>query len=271
MLQELFDYQDYRVYLRIYFKSLPKGGFGQLSKVARALDIQPSLLTGILQGAKNLTPEQALELTHHLQMSELEAEYFTLLVQYDRAGTERLRERLRLKLTEVKAKSELLKNRLPPKTELPEQVKAQFYSQWFYSAVRMATSIDEIRAPEQIAEKLGLSRQTVIKVLELLVLNNVVENRDGIYRMGAQSTHVGAGEMLVSRHHTNWRLKAIEKLNQDSTTGLHFTSPLSISQSDLENVRKILAHSIDAIFDVVDPSPAEEVACLCIDWFKVTK
>src|SRR5580704_7903122 len=105
MVKEIFEYLDYREFLRNYFKSLPKEGFGQLSKAAKALDMQPSLLTGILQGSKNMTSEQALEFTHYAQMSELEAEYFTLLVQYDRAWTERLRSRLAYKLEETRQKA----------------------------------------------------------------------------------------------------------------------------------------------------------------------
>lgn len=269
MVIDLFACDDYREYLRAYFKSLPRAGYGQLSKTAKALGIQPSLLTCILQGTKNLTVEQALDLTSYLQFKDLEVEYFVLLVQLDRAGTDRLRQHLSGKLEAVRAQANNIKSRLPPKTELPEQVKAQFYSQWYYSAVRLATSIEGLNAPELIAARLGLDRKTVLTVLEFLLSQHLVVETNGKYGIGPLSTHLGSGEILASRQHTNWRLKAIEKLNRDAQTDLHFTSPVSISVGDIEVVRKLLLRTLDQIFEIVDPSPAEELACICLDWYKL--
>jgi uncharacterized protein (TIGR02147 family) len=271
MLSEVYSYLNYREFLQDHFKSLPRGGFGQLSRAAEALGMQPSLLTRILQGAKNLTPEQAFDMAAYIQLDALESEYFITLVHWDRAGNDRLREHLFGKLREISEKAELLKSRLPPKMELPENVKAQFYSQWSYSAVRMLTSVPEVRTTEEIAERLGISRPSVVKILEFLLASGLVESQKGEFKMGPLSTHIGAGEMLVARHHTNWRLKAIEKIAQDTTSGLHFTSPISISRTDMRIVQKMLIKTIDQVFDVVDPSPAQEVACLCVDFFQVTK
>jgi len=48
-----------------------------------------------------------------------------------------------------------------------------------------------------------------------------------------------------------------------------FTSPVSIAKKDIPEVKKILMHSIEQCFKVIDPSPCEELACLNIDWFRV--
>jgi len=45
----------------------------------------------------------------------------------------------------------------------------------YYSSIRMASSIDNIRTPEQIAVSLDVDRPTVMKVLEFLLVNNQVE------------------------------------------------------------------------------------------------
>src|SRR4051812_5944308 len=95
---EIFDAVDYRSFMRDYFHSQPKKGFGQLSKTAKALNMQPSLLTGILSGYKNLTLEQAFDFADYIGLSELESECFTSLVQFERAGTERLRKHFSAKL-----------------------------------------------------------------------------------------------------------------------------------------------------------------------------
>lgn len=270
MVKTIFEYTNYRAFMKDYFRSLPREGFGQLSRAAKVLNVQPSLITGILNGTKNMTEEQAFDFAAHAELSALETDVFLTLVHLDRAGTSRVREYYEARLTDLRAKSDVLKSRMPPKAELPEQVKAQFYSEWFYSGVRMATSIESVRSPDQIAERLGLARPIVVKVLEFLLAHGLVKIEGDAYVMGPQSTHIGAGELLVSRHHTNWRLKAIEAIGRRSERALHFTAPLSIANQDIEEVRRLLLRNLDDVFEIVDRSEAERVACLCLDWFPVS-
>jgi uncharacterized protein (TIGR02147 family) len=269
MKKEVFEYKDYRELMKEHFMSLPKQGFGQLSKAAEKMNIHPSFLTSILNESKNMTTEQALDFADFAQMTELEADYFLHLVLENKSGTQKLKSHYQKKLTELKNKSAIIKNRLPPTVELSESAKAQFYSQWYYSAIRNCASLPQIKTVENFVDFLYLPRPLVVQVLEFLVSQNLVVLENGNYSVGPQSTHIGAGELLVTRHHTNWRLKAIEKLNQDSVQGLHFTSPLTIGEKDIPEVRKILLKTLDEIFDLIDVTEPDRFQVLCVDWFRL--
>jgi uncharacterized protein (TIGR02147 family) len=275
MAKTVFDYVDYRAYFKSLFQEKPHQGYGQLAKIARAISVNPSILTLVLKGEKDFTPEQANDLTEYFQLTDLEAEYFLNLVALSRASKPNLRARVSRKLKELQAKSMEVKSRIPPQAELSEESKAIFYSSWYFSAVRLLTSIEGFNSLEIISERLGLPRGTVKQVLEFLVSTGLcIEKKNRKFTMGPQSTHLGADSLLVSRHHQNWRLKAIERSQRvphqiPSERELFFTSPVSISKKAIPEVRKVLVSSLEDCFKIIDPAPCEELACLNIDWFEI--
>jgi uncharacterized protein (TIGR02147 family) len=269
MMRDLFEYENYRDYMIDYLKSLPNEGYGQLAKIARAISLNPSTLTLVLQNQKDFTPEQANDFCEHLQMTELETSYFINLVSFSRAGKPNLRIRIQKEIQLIRKRSKELKNRIPPKTELTEEAKAVFYSQWYYSGTRLLTSIEGFDSAEKIAERLQIPRGTAKKVLEFLISTGLCIEKNGKYQMGPQSTHLGTESPLISRHHQNWRLKTIERASNISQNELLFTSPVSISKNDIPKVKKILMNAVEDCFKIIDPSACEELACLNIDWFKI--
>jgi uncharacterized protein (TIGR02147 family) len=266
---KVFEFTDYRDFIIFTQKNRPKKGYGLLTQIAKAIGASPSIVTQVLQKERDFTLEQADLFCEFFGFSELESEYFLTSVSHERSGTPKLKARFAKKLSELGEKAQNLRDRIPPSAELDEKAKATFYSQWYYSAIRLSTSIDKLNSPTAISKKLQLPVATVQRTLQFLLQNGLcVETNDGL-KMGIQSTHLGAESQLVSRHHANWRLKGLEKMNQISKDELFFTSPVSISLADIEHVRKILVRTIEDVFKTVDPSPSEELACLSIDWFKL--
>ena len=88
-----------------YLKGLPNEGYGQLAKIARAISLNPSTLTLVLQNQKDFTPEQANDFCEHLQMTELETDYFMNLVSLSRAGKPNLRARIQKQIQIIRKKS----------------------------------------------------------------------------------------------------------------------------------------------------------------------
>ena len=79
-------YLDYKLYLTDYIKSLPNEGRGELGRMAKHINANPTLLTLVLKGERDLTVEQAFDLSNYLNLSESEGEYFYWMVQHQRAG-----------------------------------------------------------------------------------------------------------------------------------------------------------------------------------------
>jgi hypothetical protein len=74
---------------------------------------------------------------------------------------------------------------------------------------------------------------------------------------------------FIIKHHTNWRLKAIQSFEQESERELHYTSVISLSQSDVLKLKTLFVNSIDKYNEIVRPSKEEACYCLCLDFFKV--
>lgn len=269
MVDSIFEFTDYRRYMTEYYLGLPKAGRGQLTKTAESLQIQPSLLTGILQGSKNLTFDQALDWIEYAGLTALEGRYFISLLHFERAGTPRARRFYQTQITDLKSQANLIKSRLPPSAELSELAKSQFYSQWYYSAIRLMTDLPYLKTPQAIAEALGLKRSLVLEVLDFLVENGLVNQSADGYSLAHKSTHVGAAETSVALHHTNWRVKAIESLSHTEENDLHFTSTLTLSAKDAAIIRKKILETLDSVFKIVDDSESEILNCISIDWFNV--
>ncbi len=183
----------------------------------------------------------------------------------DKAG---LRRRYERQLERIRGQAATLKSLIPPSTELSVEAKSTFYSQWYYSAIRILTSTERYRTHDELAERLGLPRAKAKAALEFLVTNGLCVEQNGHLNVGPQSTHIGNDSPLVTRHHLNWREKSLACVERMRDDELFFTSPVSIATKDIPRVRKILVDAIEAAFKMIDPSPCEEVACLNVDWFR---
>lgn len=268
---KIFDYLDYRDYLKSRLKEMPSRGHGQLAKIAAHLGVHPSLVTQIMRGQKDFHGEQALLIAEYLGMNEIETDYLLLLVDYSRAAHHKLKARLRKKLENIREHIGKAQNRVPAYRELPENEKAVFYSNWFYSAIRLSTDLAGMDNPDAIAQKFGLERKLVKEVVSFLLDSGLLLADGKKLKRGPQRTYLPPDSPFISRHHANWRLKAIENFTALTPAELAFTAPITLAEKDLGKCRKILLDAIEEITVLVDKSPAEKLACLNIDLFKPLK
>lgn len=268
MFMTIFTYDDYRDYLKEYFNSLPAKGYGKLAEVADFCSMNPATLSLVMRKDRDFTLDQAHDVCRYLGLSDLEIEYFLVSVQFQRSGRPPLRARLKDKLLEIRSKSQDVKERLAKAKVLDENTKSKFYSQWYYSAIRIATSIPQYNHVDLLSERLQIPRHLAQKAIDFLLEHGLIQMTDKGLQSGVQSTHLGADSPLVSRHHTNWRMKTIEKMDLIKSDEFHFTSPVSIATKDMPRVREIWIKAVEEAFKVIDVSPEEELACINIDWFR---
>lgn len=264
----IFEANDYRDFLRARLEASSGKSHGQLSRIAKALNIHPSIVTLVLQDKKNFTPEQGADLCEYFGLSDLEAETFLCLLSIARAGNNSLRSVLRKRLSGLHEKSQNLKERIPAKGELDESAKAVFYSEWYYSGLRNLSGLGTFHSADAFAKRLGLPVSTAQRVLDFLLSSRLCIEQEGQITFGPQSTHLEKNSMFIQRHHANWRLRAIELMNNKNADDLNFTSPLSISEQDFHVVKHLLQDAIEKCFSIIDPSPSETVAFLNVDWMK---
>lgn len=268
----LFEFSDYRAFLKEHIYSLPKHGRGELSKLSRHLGVNSTLISQIMAGLRDFTTEQAYDITVYLGLSELEAEYFTLLVQIEKAGNSRLKGFLRKRLAAVKAESFKLEKRFAHDKKLSEEDKTIFYSSWLYSAIRLFCSTrEEGRTVEEITGWLQISNARALECLRFLTRTGLCTQKGGHYQMGVPLTFVAQGSPHLLKHHANWRLKALQRSEGLSAEELMITAPMSISAADFQAIREMLTTLMSSLSQKIKDSPAEEVACLNMDFFRVER
>lgn len=268
-MKSLFEFEEYRGFIKYRFSHSPKKGHGQPKRLADHLGIHTTLVSQILLGKKSFTQDQAALAAEFLNLSELETEYFVSLVNWDRAGNNANKKLIRRQMDQIRKKSDELANRVQVAKALSEEERAIFYSNWMYSAVRQMTAFPEVNSIEKIAEQLQLPRSRVIAVIEFLLKCGLVGGTDGEYFVGPASTHIPASSPLSRVHHRNWRERSLPAMDQDLAENVFFSTPMTLSRKDSDVVRKMIVQFMEEIYKVVDPSPSQTLRCLNIDWFKV--
>jgi uncharacterized protein (TIGR02147 family) len=270
----VFEYQDYKKYALDRLKSSQDRGRGQLTKIAKHLRVPLSTISLVFHGERDFTPDQASDLCIYFGLTEHETDYFLCLVDFSRASTKSLKENLQRRIAAIKKDSSEVKNIVVVDKVLNQNEKFIFYSDWYYSAIRLLTSVEEVRDPSDIAQRLGISIKRVSEVLQFLLSSGLCIQVNGRIKMGPRSTHIGAEDPLVFRHHRNWRELALSRLTSNQKlepSEASLTYPCSISEAAMQKIKKELLLAIEKIDSEMERSSEDLVAYLNLDFFKLAE
>lgn len=268
----IFDYNDYRSFVRNLIKTFPKAGHGQFRKFATALRTNTVTVSQIFSGKRELSPEQALDLADYLGLTPLEKKYFLLLVQKERSSYYRLQSYLDEELQTMKRQARNLKSILSPTKELGDEAKAIFYSDWAYTAVRLFCSISKRASADSIASHLQISMARASKILKFLTAQGLLIEKGGKYSVGIASTHLDAQSPLVKSRQISWRIKATEYMDTERfPMNLFYTGPCTLSEDDFHSFRAELIELIQKLVKRVETTKPEKIACFNLDFFSIEK
>lgn len=242
---------------------------GEKKSIAEFLNIHPTLLSQILSGTRTFTEEQVFLLGEYFSLTDFESEYICTLHQLENCQNKIYKTKLLRKKEELKKKSFNLSERVEKEKVLTDEEKSIFYSSWQYSAIRMLTSLDNGKTKDEIAERFGLEKKKVSEILDFLTMMGLCKLEKGKYQMGVSRTHVDKSSPYYKQHHTNWRIKSIQRLDRTLDEDLTFTAPLSVSEEDFEFLREEFVKLIQKVSATVKESTAEDVYCLNIDFFRI--
>jgi predicted transcriptional regulator len=152
---------------------------------------------------------------------------------------------------------------------LQYEEEAIYYSSWQYGAIHVLLSIKQFQTREAISKKLEIPLPRVDQVLEFLVKTGLCRKERIRYLTVKPLLHLDKSSPLISKHHTNWRLRTMMAFDQNIEENLHYSSVFTVAKKDLPRVQEILAEALAKALKVINPSPEEEVAAVCIDLFKI--
>jgi uncharacterized protein (TIGR02147 family) len=268
-MNNIYQYQDYKIFINDWVEQRPNQGHGELRKMAYQLNVSSTMMSQVFRGQKHLSLETACELIDYLGLTDDEGEYFLLLVDFNRAGSSKLEKKLLTQVKKRQEKARQLENRLKKDISLSPETRAIYYSNWLYGAVRILASINTFHSVEAISEHLKLPRSNVQNVLNFLVEQQLIAIEKGKYKSGPTKTHISAKDPLVIKHHQNWRLQAFNKMQLQNESDFFLTAPFAVSKEVAELLRKELPSFVEKVQKLVGPSDSEELWCLNIDYFSV--
>lgn len=269
MMSLPFSETEYRSVIRKWVAERPHKGRGEMKIIADLLSIPTSVWSQMLSGSREMNEDQAFLVSDYFGFADLEREYFLCLVQIERAAHHVYKSHLKQKLAALKEQSSNLSKRLKYEKVLDEKSQAEFYSSWIYAAVSLFCGIGTGKKLEEIITEFSLERERAIHVVNFLLSVGLLILENGLYKEGTVSTFVDRNSPYVSKHHTNWRIRAIEKTSNLKPTDFMYTSPMSLSQKDFEYLREKMANVVKEVSERVRDSKSEVVACFNLDFFKM--
>lgn len=265
MIDEAQDYKG----LLLQAAAGPGFGRGTFRRLAEALRVNTTFVSQVLRGPKHFSSDQALAAGSFFGLGKQELRYLLLLVQRDRAGTVEGRAYFEGEARALREQARTLASQVPPHHTVSAADKGEFYSSFSYSAVRLLTDIPSTQRPQDIANRLGLGRPEIQRILEFLTRVGLVRREGDRYVCGPAYTHLNPDSPLVRGHHRNWRLRAMEKHHRPDDEDLSFTAPLTVSREDAKKIGDLLRAVVDRSSRLVEKSPSEELYCLNLDFFRV--
>jgi uncharacterized protein (TIGR02147 family) len=268
----IFEFSDYRPIVDLYLKVGKSIRRGKKMELSEKLGIHSSHLSQVMAGHRSLTPDQMLVLAELLGLSELETEYAINLVHIERSVSFEFKKYGEKRALDLKLRAQKAVERFPHDKQLNEVNKAQFYSHYLYSAVRLYCSTSEKgRSLEELESKFNLTRDRIMPMIRFLLEAGLLNQKRDHYQMGIVSTFLSRESPHIHRHHANWRLLALHESPRLEEDELMFTAPMSISKKDFQKIREILMKEIAKISTVIKESPAEDIACLNLDLYWIKK
>lgn len=265
--QSLFGYADYKSYVNHRLESSQTRG--QRSALARTLGCQSAYVSAVLRGSADFTPEQGEGINQFFGHNETEADFFLLLLQWQRAGTESLRQRLFHQLEKIRRLRFHLAKRLRPSLQLAAEDQATYYSEWYYSAIHALASLPDHGDITGLAERLGLESTLVGEAVDFLLKAGILSREKGRLAVGRAQIHLSVDSPWISKHHMNWRLQAMQSLASRNREDLHYSSVISVSKEDCLHLKEKIIALIKSSKSVIRESKEETVACFNVDFFGI--
>ncbi|MGE3681779.1 MAG: TIGR02147 family protein [Bdellovibrionales bacterium] len=268
-MQPIYEFEDYKVYLRKALKARESQVKGIRSRFAEAIRCRPGYVSQILASTSDLSLEQAELANAFLGHSEREGDFFILLVMYARAGNNTLKARILKQIRRQSDSAINLKSNLRA-TELSQEEKALVLSDWLYQSIILLVNIPGFQSPVAVAKYCGVPLSTVTTALEVLAkLGLVGQKKDGKLFSGINHSSVDRNSRLIVNMNTCWRLQAIQSIERNWPKLGHATTLFSISKQDREVIHHKLRKCLDEIDEIIRLSSREELYCLNIDFFNV--
>lgn len=134
----------------------------------------------------------------------------------------------------------------------------------------MLVSISQFQDIDSISGYLNLPKSKVKKALVFLEENGLIVFQNDRYQFGPRHIHLEEGSNNIFKHHTNWRLQAIQSLQYiGERDDLHYSVVYSLAKREVPKIREQFVKIIKENIKTIKDSEEEVMYCNTIDFFEV--
>ncbi len=270
MDKNIFQYKTYNAYLKARLEG-PGAPRGVKTQIAQGISVQGAYISLILKEKAHLSLEQAEAVNSFFNHDSQEAHFFLLMVLKDRAGTKSLKQHFQKQIDDIIKLRLQVKERLSLQNPISEKDRAWYYASWIPAALHMAVTIPKLSDPKTLAQILEIPSEKVVKFLERLEGMKLIQKKGLHYVPGVSQIHLGQDSDQLIKHHTNWRLQAIQSLPTEKPTDLHYSAVVTLSEEDVEKIKNILLDSVKSCIDKIKVSKEEALFGFSVDFFNLIK
>ena len=267
MKLNIFDYEDYRLYLKAKLADEDSRLTGARKRLLLATAMSSSLLTQIFSENKQLSAEQGYEVALHFGLTDVEIDYLLLLIELGRAGTEKLKARFRQKLKKMQMNAQTVAAKVSPRFILNEEQKVIYYSNWLYSAIRNLIPTEQCVSLKDFSLKLNVPIEKVESTIQFLIDHGLIKKTESGFSYLPGYTHLESNHPMIFRHHQNWRQRAIQRMDHYTEEHLHYTCPMAVSKKGAKLIRARLLEEIKNLNATLKDN-SDLSYCLNIDFFE---
>lgn len=264
----IFEFDDYRAYLEAVIRFKDGSSRGFRSQLAERIGVQRTFVSQVLKGTAHFNLEHGEAISGVLGHTDEEANFFILLILFARAGTPPLRERLKSQIDETREKRRVLKNRFEQEEALSLEDRVEYYGTWLYGALRVLLTIPKYQSRQEVEKYFDLPQEQISAALEFLISRGLIAEVNGRLEATQKHMYLGNDSRLVAKHHINWKMRAIQSLDHEKKTDLHYSTVSSLSRKDVVKVREAIARTLEEIRNTVKESDPECLYTLCVDYFE---
>jgi uncharacterized protein (TIGR02147 family) len=243
-MPDLFDYLDYRAFLRDYFDSR-KATLDSWSYQSFAEQLgfkAKDFLFRVIKGKKNLSQASILQMSQGLGLNGIQTQYFDTLVKCNQSRDIGQRNLFFNLLNTIKTQG-----RTTHPAQRLRQDQFQFYSKWYHSAIRslieMAGFKDDFkRLAASLSPRIS-AREAEASVTLLEKLGLIQRDEDGVFRATHKTITTGkdvSGILIPAYHKSTIELsaQALENIPAHERDMSNLT--LGISEATFKNLSEKL-------------------------------
>ena len=264
----IFDFKNYKEYLKTTLATEGKRR-GLRTKLAEALQCQSAFISQVLNGDANFSLEHAVQIGKFLEHTDDESHFFMLLVHQERSGSKDLTAYFQGQIDAILQRRERIQERIDVKRSLSLENQAIYYSSWIYAAAHVLISTPSCQTRETLARRLQISQARAAEIIKFLLQAGLAIEEHGKLRYGEARIHLGADSKLISKPHTNLRLRAIHSLDTPEEQNLHYSAFYSLAEKDVPLVRAMMLKMLEEMEPILRKSPEETAYGIGMDFFRI--